>query len=146
MKRFMMLAMALALASGIAAGHELAAAQLDSEFQLDQAREAAAGWLALLDGGDYASSWTQSDKLFQRAIVQQSWPEAATKLRGELGRLVSRRFSRRQYSDRLPGVPDGPYVLITFRSDFENRKEVEETLTVAFAGPRGWRVAGYRIK
>ena len=146
MKRFMMLALALSLALGIAAGHELAAAQLDSEFQLDKAREAAAGWLALLDGGDYSSSWSQSDKLFQRAIVQQSWPDAATKLRGELGRLVSRKFSGRQYSERLPGVPNGQYVLITFRSDFENRKEVEETLTVAFAGRQGWRVAGYRIK
>ena len=85
MKRFMMLALALSTASGIAAGNKLAAAQLDSEFQLDKAREVAAQWLALLDGGDYASSWSQSDKLFQRGIVQQSWPDAATKLRASSG-------------------------------------------------------------
>jgi len=145
MKQIMPLALALYLASGVVSGN-LANGQVDNDFQLDRAQKVAAGWLVLVDNGDYDSSWTQSDKLFQRSMVRETWPDAATSLRSGFGRLVSRRFGRRQYFDRLPGVPDGQYVVITYTADFENRKGVDEILTISFDGPRGWRVAGYRIK
>ena len=145
MKQLMSLVLTVVLGSVVVSG-KLADGQVFNEFQLDKAREAAAGWLLLVDGGDYDSSWLQSDKIFQRSIIREAWPHAAAKLRSDLGRLVSRRFGGRQYFERLPGVPDGPSVVMTFTADFENRKGVDETVTVAFEGPRGWRVAGYRIK
>ena len=145
MKPLMSLVLTLLLGSVVVSG-EWAAGQVFNEFQLDKAREAGAGWLQLIDGGDYDSSWVQSDTLFQHSIIRETWPGAATKLRRDLGRLVSRRFKGRQYFEQLPGVPHGPSVVMTFRADFEHRKEVDEILTVVFDGPRGWRVAGYRIE
>ena len=105
LKQFMPLVLTLVLGSIVVSGKP-ADGQVFNEFQLDKSREAAAGWLLLVDGGDYDSSWVQSDKLFQRSIVRATWPDAATKLRSDLGRLVSRRFRGRQYFERLPGVPD----------------------------------------
>jgi hypothetical protein len=145
MKQLMPLVLTLLLGSVVVSGKSVDG-QVFNEFQLDKAREAAAGWLLLIDGGDYDLSWVQSDKVCQRSIIRETWPDAATKLRGDLGRLVSRRFKGRQYFERLPGVPDGPSVVMTFAADFENRKGVDEMLTVVFEGPRGWRVAGYRIR
>ena len=145
MKQLMPLVLTLALGSSVLSG-EPADGQLFNEFQLDKARDAAAAWLLLVDDGEYESSWVQSDTVFQRSVIRETWPDAATKLRSDLGRFLSRRFKGRQYFERLPGVPDGPSVVMTFTADFENRKGVDETVTVAFDGPRGWRVAGYRIK
>jgi len=145
MKPLMPLTLTLSLAAGVLSG-PLAAGQVFNEFQLDKARDAASEWLALVDAGEYESSWVQSDKVFQRSVGREIWPDAATKLRGDLGPLVSRRFRGRQYSERFPGVPDGPSVVMTFTADFEHQKGVAETLTVVFDGPRGWRVAGYSIK
>lgn len=130
MKQLMPLVLTLALGSIVVSG-ELADGQLFNEFQLDRAREAAEGWLRLVDGGDYDSSWVQSDRVFQQSIIRETWPDAATKLRRDLGGLVSRRFRGRQYFERLPGVPDGPSVVMTFIADSENRNGIDETITVA---------------
>lgn len=130
MKQLMPLVLTLALGSIVVSG-ELADGQLFNEFQLDRAREAAEGWLRLVDGGDYDSSLVQSDRVFQQSIIRETWPDAATKLRRDLGGLVSRRFRGRQYFERLPGVPDGPSVVMTFIADSENRNGIDETITVA---------------
>jgi hypothetical protein len=46
----------------------------------------------------------------------------------------------------LPGAPDGEYVVIQFKTAFENKKFAIETVTPMLDGDGKWRVSGYFIR
>jgi hypothetical protein len=50
-----------------------------------------------------------------------------------------------QYRTSLPGAPDGEYVVIRFKTEFENKKEAYETVTPMKDKDGEWRVSGYYI-
>ncbi len=112
----------------------------------DAAQQAAEAWLALVDQAKYAESWSEGATLFQSAVARDNWAEAAGAARGPLGTLVSRRLRSRTYTESLPGVPDGKYVVIQYDASFANKKEAVETITPMLDGDRGWRVSGYFVK
>jgi len=110
------------------------------------AQVAAETWLKLVDQGSYAASWDQAAKLFKGAVTKEQWAQAAAGVRTPLGRALSRRVKSRQYAERLPGAPDGKYVVIQFDTVFANKSAAVETVT-PMLGPDGvWRVSGYYIR
>ena len=46
----------------------------------------------------------------------------------------------------IPGAPDGEYVVIQFKTSFENKKSGIETVTPMLDKDGKWRVSGYYIK
>ena len=50
------------------------------------------------------------------------------------------------YKSVLQGAPDGEYVIITFETEFENKKSAIETVTPMMDKDGKWRVSGYFIK
>lgn len=112
----------------------------------DAAQAAAESWLKLVDDGNYAASWEQAAKVFKGAVKQADWAQAAGGVRAPLGKLVSRKLKSREYAEKMPGAPDGRYVVIQYDTVFENRASAVETVT-PMADPDGvWRVAGYFIR
>ncbi len=73
---------------------------------------------ALVDNEQYEESWEQAAELFKSAVTKEQWQQAASGVRKPLGPLVSRKLKSRQYTEQLPGAPDGQYVLIQFDSVF----------------------------
>ena len=51
-----------------------------------------------------------------------------------------------QDTTTLPGAPQGEYVLIQMKTDFESKKGVIETVTPMLDKGGKWRVSGYQIK
>ena len=112
----------------------------------DAAQVAAESWLKLVDQGQYASSWDQAAKLFKGAVTKERWIEAARGVREPLGKLVSRKVSSRTMTDKVPGGPDGTYVVIRFETVFEKKSTAVETVT-PMRDPDGvFRVSGYYIR
>jgi hypothetical protein len=112
----------------------------------EAARVSAEGWLALVDQGKYADSWDQAAKLFRGAVTKEQWQTAAAAARGPLGKMISRKLKSSQYTQALPGAPDGRYVVIQYDSVFEKKAQAVETIT-PMADPDGaWRVSGYFIR
>jgi Protein of unknown function (DUF4019) len=142
MKPIRLFAAAAILAGLAAAG----VARADNEVQTNAAQTQAEAWLKAVDGGDYDASWTEAATLFQKAIAKEQWREAVSKSRQPFGKLISRKVKSRQYTETLPGAPDGKYVVLTYDSVFENKKAAVETITPMLDGARGWRVSGYFIK
>ena len=67
-------------------------------------------------------------------------------MRAPLGKLVSRKLKSREYAEKMPGAPDGRYVVVQYDTVFENKASAVETVT-PMADPDGvWRVAGYFIR
>ena len=112
----------------------------------DAAQSAAEAWLKLVDDGNYAASWEQAAALFKGAVKQADWAQMAAGVRAPLGKLLSRKLRSRQYAEKMPGAPDGKYVVIQYDTVFANKAAAVETVT-PMADPDGvWRVSGYFIR
>jgi len=110
------------------------------------ATEAAAGWLALTDGGSYAASWDEAAQLFKNAVPKEDWARVLRANRAPLGELMSRKLKSAKYMTEVPGAPDGQYVVIQFESSFKHKTKAVETITPMLDQDGRWRVSGYFIK
>jgi hypothetical protein len=111
-----------------------------------EAVAAAETWLTLIDQGDIAKSWETAAALAKGAITQEQWVQALGAVRGPLGKLTSREVSSSKFTSTLPGAPDGEYVVIKFKTSFENKASAIETVTPMKDPDGEWRVSGYFIK
>ncbi len=108
--------------------------------------EAAKQWLALVDKGEYTSSWESSAEYFRGNITKDKWRQVLTGTRKPLGEVTSRTVKAKHYATALPGAPDGEYVVIQFETAFENKRSAVETVTPMKQKNGAWRVSGYFIK
>jgi hypothetical protein len=125
----------------IAAGPALA-----SDTPEDAAQNTAELWLKLVDDGQYAASWEQAARVFKGVVKQADWEHMAGGVRTPLGKLVSRQLRSREYTEKMPGAPDGKYVIIQYDTVFENKASAVETVTPMVDPDGSWRVSGYFIR
>ena len=117
-----------------------------SHPEADQKGTAAAlAWLQLIDDGQYSKSWEESAAPFRNATTPQKWEAMATPVRAPLGKVKSREVVSRQYYTSLPNTPKGEYLVIQFKTDFENKSGAIETVT-PMVDEGTWKVSGYYIK
>jgi hypothetical protein len=118
-----------------------------AEREKEKAAVAAAEkWLVLVDGGKYEESWKEAAAYFKNAVKQEQWVQLVTATRKPLGKLISRKVKTSTYKTALQGAPDGEYVVITFETEFENKKSATETVTPMMDKEGTWRVSGYFVK
>jgi hypothetical protein len=134
------------LATAAAAMLLAAAPAVAQDARETSVQRAARDWLALIDRGDYAASWKAAGAKFRLAISPERWTEAVTKVRGPLGPLVQRSSLKTTFTRSFPGVPDGDYSLVVFRTAFEKKTEGDETVTLEREADGEWRVVGYFIR
>lgn len=108
----------------------------------DAARKVADKWLAQLDTGDYAGAWEQTAQAFRTAVPKAQWQEGVGAGRKTLGALKERKGLEAGVRDNLKGGPPGEYVTIVYLSQFANRPEVREIVTMYLEAGR-WRVIGF---
>lgn len=112
----------------------------------DAAQAAAETWLKLVDDGMYDASWDGAAKLFKGAVTKDQWKQAAAGVRGPLGKTITRKVKSREYMEKVPGAPDGKYVVIQFDTVFEKKSSAVETITPMLDPDGAWRVSGYFIR
>jgi len=110
------------------------------------ATSAAQTWLTEIDNGDYAQSWQNASAFFQTAVTEEKWKTAMETVRKPLGDLVSRTLKSAQAMTKLPGAPDGQYVVMQFETSFANKKSAIETVTFMLEKDGQWKSTGYFIK
>ena len=96
------------------------AAAQDAETQA-----VARAFLEQIDRSDWAGSYATATAKFRETNTLQVWSDVSEQVRAPLGELVSRTL----VSNEWVPTPEG-YVLVKFRSDFANRKDVTETVTL----------------
>ena len=125
----------------------------------EEAEQAAAAiaeeWFPPIDAGDYAESWNQASSLFKEGVhtsslfragvTAQQWQSSLAALRRDLGRVVSRTLRSAQYTEELPGDPDGEFVTLEYGTTFEG-KSVGESVVVVKESDGHWRVSEYRVR
>lgn len=113
---------------------------------LEEAKSETLAWLTLTDSGHYEASWTSAAALFKAAVSKEDWGKSLNAVRAPIGALESREMATSKYRTRLPGAPDGEYVVFQFNSSYENKATALETVTAMKDADGQWRVAGYFIK
>jgi hypothetical protein len=137
-----------AAAADAAAGDAAAAEAASPETAAAEtaAVEAAKAWLSLADSGRYGESWEQASAYLKNVVTKDQFVQSLRGALGPFGQLISRKVESTQYATALPGAPDGEYVVIRFRSSFQNKKEAIETVTPMMEADGRWKVSGYYIK
>lgn len=102
-------------------------------------------WLGLIYDNNYSQSWDNAASLFQNAISKEQWTQQLSGIVPPLGKVISRDLISSEYHTTLPGAPDGEYIVIQFKTSFENKNESIETVTQMKDGDQ-WKVSGYFIK
>ena len=110
------------------------------------AQAAAQKWLSLVDQGKYAESWESAAAYFKNAVSEKQWLQSMKGARQPLGKLVSRELLAARFVTSLPGAPDGRYVVIQYKTSFENKSSATETVTPMLDRDQKWRVSGYFVK
>jgi hypothetical protein len=108
--------------------------------------KAAQIWLAGIDAGNYAESWTDAADYFRGAIAQDKWVAALESVRAPLGKMEIRTVDSAATQTQLPGAPDGKYVVMQFNTAFANKNSATETVTFSLEKDGQWRASGYYIK
>jgi len=105
---------------------------------------AAAGWLSMLDRGNWGGAYEASSQLFRNMVPIGAWMDSIPGVRAPFGAFESRTASTVAYKTTLPGRPDGEYVTAIFETRFADKKEVEERVTTVREADGQWRVIGYQ--
>jgi hypothetical protein len=113
-----------------------------NDDQLRAAIGVAQQWLVFVDQGQYAESWSATGQLFQSNMQQQKWVQTLTGARTPLGTVVSREVAGSEIRSSLPGAPAGQYALVSFATNFQNKPDIIETITMVDEGGQ-WKVVGY---
>jgi hypothetical protein len=118
------------------------AAQPAGEEDLILATQIAEQWLALVDQGKFAESWTTASRLFQTNMPQDRWVKVLTSAQQKLGKATDRKLTGREAKTDIPGAPPGQYILVGYATDFERQPGLLETVTF-FNEDGQWKVVGY---
>ena len=111
-----------------------------------QALAAAESWLALVDDGKYGESWNAAAEYLKHAVTKDDFEKSLNAARKPLGKLKSREVNSKDYRASLPGAPDGQYVVIQFKTVFEDKQSAVETITPMRDKDGKWKVSGYYVK
>lgn len=113
---------------------------------VDEGLAAANSWLEVVDAQRYEDSWEQACAYFKGVVPKEQWLTQVAGVRGPLGSVLSREVASAEYTTQLPGAPDGEYVVIQFRTKFQNKATAIETVT-PMRDPDGvYRVSGYYVR
>ncbi len=117
-----------------------------SSGDTDEGIAAGNSWLAVVDAEQYDESWEQACAFFKGVVPKDQWVGQISGVRGPLGSVLSREVASAAYTTKLPGAPDGEYVVIEYRTKFQNKATAIETVT-PMRDPDGvYRVSGYYVR
>lgn len=117
----------------------------DTEAVRD-ATQAAQLWFALADAGLYEKTWEQAAVPFQQAVTKAGWEATLRAVRAPIGDLKNRSVVSATFAEKLPGAPEGKYVVIQYASEYTKKAEVIETVVPMLSEDGTWRVSGYFVK
>jgi hypothetical protein len=105
---------------------------------------AARQWLFYVDGSDYAKGWARAGNPFKTKMAAQVLQGKIAPVREPLGAVMQRKLSNMTFVSSAPGLPDGKYAVVQFRSSFANQVAANEIVWLDSENDR-WMVIGYFI-
>ena len=112
---------------------------------LDAAAKAAQSWLALDDADNWDACWDALAPPVKGQIARDAFADSLHTVRTELGKVTARHPHAVTFTHKMPGAPDGDYVVLQYDTDFANGSALETVIPMRT--PDGsWRVSGYFVQ
>jgi len=111
----------------------------------DAAGKAAQAWLALDDADNWDACWDALAPPVKGQIAREAFADSLRTVRNELGKASARRPHAVTFTHKMPGAPDGDYVVLQYDTDFAKGSALETVIPMRM--PDGsWRVSGYFVQ
>lgn len=110
-----------------------------------EAEAAAQHWFILLDSDDFQASWKSLDDSVKLLVTSTAWKQAVENARQRFGRVENRAVANVTFTNSLPNLPTGKYVIIEYTSTVVGEDNRVETLPMVKSGG-AWRPIGYFIR
>ena len=88
--------------------------------------KAAEAFLVLLDKGTFGGAYDSLSVIGKRPVTRGQFSNSIQKLRDTFGKATNRTLHKVQLIDKFPGLPNGRYAGVQFKSQFERQKELWE--------------------
>jgi uncharacterized protein DUF4019 len=121
----------------------VAVAALAQDPRTIAVQTAARAWLAFIDKGDAQGAWSAAGKKFQASLSDSAWAAELKNAQDKIGRATQRTVGPARFESKFPGLPDGDYAQILFRTNFSKKPDGREQLTLEREADGQWRVVGY---
>jgi hypothetical protein len=108
-------------------------------------QSAARAWLELVDKGDPDPSWNASGPKFKEAYPLGKWREALALYRTPMGTFESRAAIATTFNKDAPDLPPGEYANVQFRTNFSNKIDAHESISLERVADGTWVVIGYAL-
>jgi len=106
----------------------------------------ASNYLKLLDQKHYKKAWLTMSDLFQTLNEQAQWQSRQQIIRSAYGSLISRQFLRINYRQSYASSPDSSYVIIQYKSIFQNKADTNETVVLDCRNSSSCSVRDYILR
>jgi hypothetical protein len=111
----------------------------------DAAAKTAQAWLALDDANNWDACWDALAPAVKGQIPRDAFADSLRTVRNEFGALKTRNPRSVTFTHKLPGAPDGDYVVLQYETDFAKGSALETVIPMRT--PDGsWRVSGYFVQ
>jgi hypothetical protein len=109
----------------------------------EAARTAAESWIVLWDANKYGDSYDRLAENTKRDVSRDKWLDYWKAIREPLGAVKSRQLIGAKYFKSLPNLPENEGAMLQYRTSFEKKPSVLETLGMVRQKDGTWRVANY---
>ncbi len=113
------------------------------QLNVQLSAQAADQWLRLMDEGKYGDSWDAASNIFRFTIKRDEWIKAQEKLRQPLGQVISRKLVEQRVAKDPKGLPQGDYMVLYYKTQFANRPNASELITMVLSTDGKWKVLTY---
>lgn len=114
------------------------------QVNLQASAVAADNWLKYIDAGKYGESWDAASNIFRFTIKRDEWIKAEDKLRKPFGRMISRQLVEQRPAKNPQGLPEGDYMVLLYKSSFQEHPQVNELVTMVLSTDGQWKVLTYQ--
>jgi hypothetical protein len=116
----------------------------DLRIEADIDRHARA-WLVPIDNRDPDAAWESSSELMRSTVPKSDWEKALRPI-AAFGTVNRRTPTSVTFSVKLPGAPDGQYVVINYDTAFTGKEKTVESVILRREADGLWRGVGYRVQ
>ena len=116
------------------------------DSSLKASSQAAAQWLELVDQGKFNQSWDTGSLTFKLTIPKSRWEILMNSGRKPLGTVTSRQILDQRTSKDPKGLPKGDYMVIFYNTNFSNKNNAHELVTMVQESDGNWRVLTYQVQ